>query len=71
MPDPSDPLSEPGGSIGTVLVRIANNEGSWSGATTWVSVDDPNWEVLSGWLTGAGAYEGLMAYVTMDSVHGT
>ncbi len=66
-PPVADPPAELTGGIGTVLVRVANDGGTWTGSTTWMSLDDPDWESLSGWLTGAGGYEGLMAYVAMDA----
>lgn len=55
------------GGIATVLVRVVNDDGSWTGTTTFMSLDYPDWETLSGWLVGEGAYEGLMAYMAMDS----
>ena len=53
-------------------MRISNDEGSWSGAPTWVNVDEPSGiqsgtEIMSGWLTGAGAYDGLTAYMAIDT----
>lgn len=53
------------GDISTTLMRIRNDEGSWTGLATWVSHDESGRSVYSAWLTGAGAYEGLNAYVTM------
>lgn len=61
----TSPDGEVGGDIATTLMRIRNDEGSWTGVASWVSHQDSGRTVYSGWLTGAGAYEGLTAYVAM------
>ena len=64
----------PTGEVGTVrtgVLRIVNDNGSWEGQYTNLQFD--KWEQDAGWLTGAGAYDGLTAYFvteTFDTIHG-
>jgi hypothetical protein len=54
-------------------MRIDSEGGSWSGTVSNLQLQNPEWEIDSAWLTGDGAYEGLMAYVVIDGlsdVHG-
>ena len=51
------------GTVRTGLIRIVNDEGSWEGPITNLQFGSPEFASTSGWLTGAGAYEGLSALV--------
>jgi hypothetical protein len=58
----------PTGDVGTmrsVVIRIVNEDGTWEGPLTNLHLEKDNLDSGSsaGWLTGAGAYEGLSAYV--------
>ena len=66
-------LAPPGydGVVRTINLRIVNDEGSWEGSLSNLQIDDLGYfEVTAGWLTGAGAYEGLSAYVVWDVSNG-
>lgn len=54
------------GAVRTTLIRIVNDEGSWDGQYTDLQIDDLDFQIMAGWLTGMDAYEGLSAYFVWD-----
>lgn len=54
------------GAVRTTLIRIVNDEGSWEGQYMDLQIDDLDFEIMAGWLTGTDAYEGLSAYFVWD-----
>ena len=66
----------PTGEVGAMRMgwfRIDNEDGSWSGPVSNLQLENPTWEIDSAWLTGDGAYEGLMAYIVIEDtfvIHG-
>jgi hypothetical protein len=56
------------GTIRTLLIRIANDDGSWEGPLQLLAIDNPESSSAAGWLTGSGAYEGLTAYLVWPEI---
>lgn len=59
------PASGPAGEIVAGRQRIENETGSWEGTFTELSFQ--TFHQQAGWFSGEGAYDGLLAYVVLES----